>query len=283
MMETKRRGLGRGLESLIPLPTDRHESGVPQMVAVDQIQPSDQQVRRSFDSEALRELAESIRSRGLLQPVLLRRLPEGFQLLAGERRWRAARLAGLDRVPALIRDEPEESERLLLGLIENLQREDLNPIEEAHGIRALADQFHLTQEEIAARLGRNRVAVAQAMRLLTACPAVQSAVASGAISAAHGRALAGLPGFEDQEHGLKVLLARRFSVRQLEAWVKTYSPRRAKAAAPVGPTALDRLGRELEASLGLPVKLTGNLRRGRLVIGYRSREELQKVYQKLGG
>jgi len=280
-METKRRGLGRGLESLIPLPTDRHESGVPQLVAIDQIRPSDQQVRRSFDSEALRELAESIRSHGLLQPVLVRRLADGYQLLAGERRWRAARLAGLERVPALVRDEPEEADRLVLGLIENLQREDLNPIEEAHGIRVLSDQFHLTQEEIARRLGRNRVSIAQSLRLLTACPALQSAVAGGSLSAGHARALVGLPGFQDQEHGLKVVLSRRLSVRQTEAWVKRYVPPRPRIPAASARSALQKLAAELESALGLEVKVTGSLRRGRITLSYKSKEELQGLYGKL--
>jgi ParB family chromosome partitioning protein len=281
MMETKRRGLGRGLESLIPLPTDRRESGVPQMVAIDQIRPSDQQVRRSFDSEALRELAESIRSHGLLQPVLVRRLPDGYQLLAGERRWRAARLAGLERVPALVRDEPEEADRLVLGLIENLQREDLNPIEEAHGIRVLSDQFHLTQEEIAARLGKNRVSIAQSLRLLTACPALQSAVAGGSLSAGHARALVGLPGFQDQEHGLRVVLSRRLSVRQTEAWVKRYIPPRPRLPAASSRSALEKLATGLQSTLGLEVKITGSLRRGRVVLNYKSKEELQGLYDKL--
>jgi ParB family chromosome partitioning protein len=215
--------------------------------------------------------------------VLVRRLPEGYQLLAGERRWRAARLAGLDRIPALVRDEPEEAERLVLGLIENLQRADLNPIEEAHGIRALADQFHLTQEEIAARLGRNRVAIAQSLRLLTACPAVQSAVASGAISAGHGRALAGLPGFEDQEHGLKVVLSRRLSVRQAEAWAKRFVPAKPRVPSAPARSGLERLAAEIGAALGLPVKLSGSGRRGRLVVSFQSKEELQKLTERLIG
>jgi ParB family chromosome partitioning protein len=281
MMGTKRRGLGRGLESLIPLPSDRRESGVPQLVAIDQIRPSDQQLRRSFDSEALRELAESIRSHGLLQPVLVRRLADGYQLLAGERRWRAARLAGLERVPALVRDEPEEADRLVLGLIENLQRADLNPIEEAHGIRLLADQFHLTQEEIAGKLGRNRVSITQSLRLLTACPALQSAVSGGSLSPGHARALVGLPGFQDQEHGLKVVLSRRLSVRQTEAWVKRYVPPRPRIPAASSRSTLQRLAGELTAALGQEVRIGGSLRRGRITLSYSSKEELQGLYDKL--
>ncbi len=281
MMEVKRRGLGRGLDALIPLPTDRLESGVPQLIAVDQIKPSDQQVRRVFNADAIRDLADSIRDHGLLQPVLVRRLPDGYQLLAGERRWQAARLAGVTRIPALVREAPDESTRLVLGLIENLQREDLNPIEEAHGLRMLIDQFGLTQEEIANRVGRNRVSVAQALRLLTACPALQSAVASGALTAGHGRALAGLPTFSDQERGMKVALARRLSVRQTEAWVKGYVPGKALPTSTGRPGALARLGDELSAALGTPVKLTGSLGQGKVTIAYASKEALRSIADKL--
>lgn len=281
MMEVKRRGLGRGLDALIPLPTDRLESGVPQLIATDQIRPSDQQVRRVFNVEAIRDLAESIRQHGLLQPVLVRRLPDGYQLLAGERRWRAARLAGVTRIPALVREAPDESTRLVVGLIENLQREDLNPIEEAHGLRLLIDQFGLTQEEIASRIGRNRVSVAQSLRLLTACPALQSAVGSGALSAGHGRALAGLPTPADQERGLKVVLARRLSVRQTEAWVKSYVPSRPPSAALPRRGALGRLADELGAALGTEVRLSGSLGRGKLTISYSSKEALQAIATKL--
>lgn len=281
MMEVKRHGLGRGLDALIPLPTDRLESGVPQLIAVDQIKPSDQQVRRVFNAEAIRDLADSIRDHGLLQPVLVRRLPDGYQLLAGERRWRAARLAGVTRIPALVREAPDESTRLVVGLIENLQREDLNPIEEAHGLRMLIDQFGLTQEEIANRVGRNRVSVAQALRLLSACPAIQSAVASGALSAGHGRALAGLPTFPDQEHGMKVALARRLSVRQTEAWVKHHVPTRAPSSVPARPGALARLAAELSLALGTQVRVTGSLRQGKVSITYASRDSLQTIANKL--
>jgi ParB family chromosome partitioning protein len=184
-------------------------------------------------------------------------------------------------VPALVRDAPQEADRLVLGLIENLQRQDLNPIEEAHGIRALSDQFKLTQEEIATRLGRNRVSITQSLRLLTACPAVQSAVAGGSLSAGHARALVGLPGFEDQEHGLKVVLSRRLSVRQVEAWVKRYMPPRPRIPAASSKPALEKLGGELSAALGIEVKVSGSLRRGRVSLSYTSKEELQRIYGKL--
>src|SRR5207249_4208182 len=192
MSQPRPRGLGRGLDALIPMSAEG-EALVPQMIAVDQIRPSHQQVRTRFDAEPMGELAESIRQHGVLQPILVQRLADGYELIAGERRWRAARLAGLQRIPAIVRRETGTEDSLLLGLIENLQREDLDPIEEAHGIKRLIDQFGLTHEEAAARLGKHRVAVSQALRLLNGCPAVLSATAAGAISAGHARALVGLP------------------------------------------------------------------------------------------
>jgi len=252
---------------------------VPQMIAVDQIRPSRQQVRTRFDAEPLGELAESIRRHGVLQPLLVRRHPDGYELIAGERRWRAARIAGLSSVPAVVRQESEDDEQLVLGLIENLQRSDLDPIEEARGLQRLTIEFGLTHEEVAARIGKHRVSVTQSMRLLSACPAVQSAVGSGAISAGHARALIALESTAAQEHGLKVVLGRRLSVRQTENWVRTYKPRRVAGR---GESAeLRALGADIEAKLGLPVRFKGTGNRGRLEIRYSSREELEQVCAKL--
>jgi len=179
MRQLRPRGLGRGLEALIPM---SREGGamVPQMIDVDQIRPSRQQVRTRFDAEPLGELAESIRKHGVLQPLLVRRLMDGYELIAGERRWRAARMAGLAAVPAVVRKDAQSDESLVLGLIENLQREDLDAIEEARGLHRLTEEFGLTHEEVAARIGKNRVSVTQSLRLLSASPAVQSAVGAGA-------------------------------------------------------------------------------------------------------
>src|SRR5947209_11141907 len=217
--------MGRGLEALIPLIAEG-ETAVPQMVPVDQVRPAEHQVRKQFDPETLRELADSIRAQGLLQPILVRRLDAGYELIAGERRWRAAQMVGLETIPALVRRTSQEVERLVLGLIENLQRENLDPMEEARGIYRMVDEFGMTHEQAAAHLGKHRVAVSQSLRLLHACPAVQSAASAGAISAGHARALVSLPSQDAQEQGLKVTLARRFSVRQTEAWVKSYLSRR---------------------------------------------------------
>ena len=169
MTQPRSRGLGRGLEALIPM---SREGGamVPQMIAVDQIRPSRQQVRARFDAEPLGELADSIRLHGVLQPLLVRRHVDGYELIAGERRWRAARLAGLTSVPAVVRSDTGNDEQLVLGLIENLQRADLDPIEEARGLQRLTEEFGLTHEEVAQRIGKHRVSVTQSLRLLDRLP-----------------------------------------------------------------------------------------------------------------
>jgi len=278
MSQSRLRGLGRGLEALIPM-SRGGEVMVPQMIAVDQIRPSHQQVRTRFDAEPLGELSESIRLHGVLQPLLVRRLPDGYELIAGERRWRAARLAGLASVPAVVRNDAGDDGQLVLGLIENLQRTDLDAVEEARGLRRLTEEFGLTHEEVAQRIGKHRVSVTQSLRLLAGCPAVQSAVASGIISAGHARALVALEGQAAQEHGLKVVVARHLSVRQTENWVRTYRPRRKQR---VDSTAeLRAIAADIESKLGLPIKLTGSLNRGKIDLRYSSREELERVCAKL--
>jgi ParB family chromosome partitioning protein len=278
MSQPRLRGLGRGLEALIPMSREG-DALVPQMIAVDQIRPSHQQVRTRFDAEPLGELAESIRLHGVLQPLLVRRLADGYELIAGERRWRAARLAGLTTVPAVVRSDAGNDEQLVLGLIENLQRIDLDPIEEARGLRRLTEEFGLTHDEVAQKIGKHRVSVTQSLRLLAACPAIQSAVAAGVVSAGHARALVALDGQGAQEHGLKVVIARHLSVRQAENWVRTYKPRRKQR---IDSTAeLRAIGAGIESKLGLPMKLTGSLNRGKIELRYSSREELERVCAKL--
>ena len=277
MTQSRFRGLGRGLEALIPMSRDGNAM-VPQMIAVDQIRPSHMQVRARFDAEPLGELAESIRQHGVLQPLLVRRHLDGYELIAGERRWRAARMAGLDSVPAVVRTDTGSDQQLVLGLIENLQRSDLDAIEEARGLRRLTEEFGLTHDDVAQRIGKHRVSVTQSLRLLSACPAVQSAVSAGAITAGHARALVALDTVTGQEHGLKVVLARRLSVRQTENWVRTYKPRRAVR----GESAeLRALAADIERTLGLPVRMRGTANRGRLEIRYSNREELERVCAKL--
>jgi ParB family chromosome partitioning protein len=255
------------------------EALVPQMIAVDQIRPSGQQVRTRFDAEPLGELAESIRQHGILQPLLVRKHADGYELIAGERRWRAARLAGLTAVPAVVRGDAGSDAALVLGLIENLQRTDLDPIEEAHGLSRLIEEFGLTHEEVAQRLGKHRVSVTQSLRLLGGCAAIQSSVSSGAISAGHARALVALESQAAQENGLKVVIAKHLSVRQTENWVRTYRPKQVRRRD--SSTDLHAIAADIESSLGLPIKVTGSLKRGKLEIRYSSREELERVCAKL--
>jgi len=290
MTRPRARGLGRGLESLIPIMpgAEGREGGLPQYIDVDQIKPSPEQMRRQFPAEPLRELADSIRLHGLLQPVLVRRLNDGYELMAGERRWRAARLAGVERIPAIVRREAEPQESLLLGLIENLQREDLDPIEEARGIKRLIEQFGLTHEEAAASLGKHRVAVTQALRLLTACPAVVSATSAGAITAGHARALVGLPSPEAQEQGLKVVLARNLSVRETERWVRDYQasgPRRrptrpAHNVDEAQSETADVLAR-LQERYGSSVAIAGSHEQGLITFRYAGADALKRLLEKL--
>jgi ParB family chromosome partitioning protein len=276
-MNQRSRGLGRGLDSLIP--TSEGDAMVPQMIAVDQIRPSHQQVRTRFDAEPLGELAESIRRHGVLQPILVRRLNDGYELIAGERRWRAARLAGLSAVPAVVRSNDGNDAQLVLGLIENLQRTDLDPIEEAGGLKRLTEEFGLTHEEVAQKIGKHRVSVSQSLRLLNGCAAIKSSVASGVISAGHARALIALESQAAQEHGLKVVVARRLSVRQTESWVRTYKPLRKPRRD--ASAELRSLAAEVETQLGVPVKITGTMNRGKVELRYSGREELERVCAKL--
>jgi len=278
MTQPRTRGLGRGLDALIPTSSDG-EAMVPQMIAVDQIRPSHQQVRTRFDAEPLGELAESIRRHGVLQPILVRRRADGYELIAGERRWRAARLAGLNAVPAVVRIDAGNDAQLVLGLIENLQRTDLDPIEEARGLKRLTEEFGLTHDEVAQRIGKHRVSVTQSLRLLGGCAAIQSSVAAGAITAGHARALIALEGEAAQEHGLKVVIAKRLSVRQTENWVRTYKPRRLRRSH--APAELRRFAAEAESRLGVMVKISGSLNRGKIELRYSSQEELERVCAKL--
>ena len=277
-MKQRMRGLGRGLDALIPMSREG-EAMVPQMIAVDQIRPSHQQVRTRFDAEPMGELAESIRRHGVLQPLLVRRLTDGYELIAGERRWRAARLAGITAVPAVVRSDSGDDSQLVLGLIENLQRADLDPIEEAGGLRRLTEEFGLTHDEVAQKIGKHRVSVSQSLRLLNGCAAIKSSVAAGVISAGHARALIALESQAAQEHGLKVVIARRLSVRQTENWVRTYKPRRRPRSD--GSAELRSLASDIETKLSLPTKITGSMNRGKLEIRYSSREELERVCAKL--
>ena len=212
--------LGRGLDALLGDSTLHAQEGGSVTLPISQVEPGLNQPRKHFDEEALAELAESIRQHGVLQPLTVRRLSSGYyQIIAGERRWRAARMAGLLEVPALI-IEADDRKVMEIGLIENLQREDLNPMEEAAGYRTLIQEYGLTQEEAAHRVSKSRPAVANAMRLLSLPQEVQWLIEQGNLSAGHGRALLALEGAENQIAFAEEIMGKKWSVRETEERIR---------------------------------------------------------------
>ena len=278
-------GLGRGLAALIPQrPTT---AGGPVEIPIASIHPNPNQPRRRFDPAELSTLAASIREHGVLQPILVTETLDGYQLVAGERRVRAALDAGLERIPAVVRELDDRSQ-LEFALIENLQREDLDPIEAAHGFRRLVDDFGFTHEQIASRVGRARSTVANTLRLLDLATMVQAAIADKTITEGHGRALGGLS-VEHQEHVLGAVVDQDLSVRQTEELVRRLREPKAatgSVAQEAGPRRdpdLERVEEDLRRSLGTKVSLARSRRGGRIVIEFYSDEELGRLYERLTG
>ena len=275
--------LGRGLSSLIP----QRASGSASVVEVPlaRVVPNPNQPRRHWNEAALEELAASIREHGVLQPVLVTETLDGYQLIAGERRVRAARLAGLERIPALVR-QLADRDQLEIALVENVQRADLDPIEEALAYRQLIDEFGLTQEAVAERVGRARATVANTLRLLDLHPDIQAAIGEGRISEGHGRAIGGL-GVDAQPHVLGTVISQGLSVRQAEELVRRLrEPRERVVAAPSRrrlDADLERVEEDLRQRLGTKVSLNRSRRGGRIVIEYYSDEELARLYERLIG
>ena len=269
-----KKGLGRVLDILLP-ETDAPQGAME--IALSDIDPNPEQPRREFDKAALEQLAESIRQAGVLQPLLLTREGARYRIVAGERRYRAARLAGLTTVPCLVRDLAEH-EKMEAALIENLQREDLNPIEEAAGIRALMDKCGYTQEMAAKRVGRSRPAVANLLRLLTLPEEVQELVISGQLSAGHARVLAGLDDVEQQIKLALLAVEQELSVREMEKLCAPEQPKPEKPAPAALPVELEDMRERLQAALGVKAMLRGNLKRGKIVLQYTNTDELEMIY-----
>ncbi len=285
MSPKKRYGLGRGLDALIPGGETADAGAGVRYVPIQAIRPNPHQPRSVLQPAALAELAASIREHGILQPLIVTQGPgEGeYTLIAGERRWRAAQQAGLERVPVLVR-EVTAQEQLELALIENIQRADLNPLEEAEAYRHLHETFGLTHEEIARRVGKSRVAITNALRLLKAAPAVRQALLEGRIREGHARALLGLRKPAAQEAALATVLRQGLSVRQTEALVRKLQGRAEKSKKP--PTdAPDPTVRRLEARLqshwGTRVTVQTGPRGGRITLYFYSDEELDALLQRL--
>jgi ParB family chromosome partitioning protein len=284
----KMKGLGRGLDALLgsdeapPAPQAAGGDAVGAL-PIDSLQPGRYQPRARMDSGSLTELAASIKAQGIMQPILVRPLDAGrYEIVAGERRWRAARMAGLTTVPALIRDLPDRS-ALAMALIENLQREDLNPLEEASGVKRLIEEFGMTHVEAAEALGRSRVAVTNALRLLDLAQPVQELVREGKLDMGHARALLTLPAVKQVEIAREAV-AKQLSVRQVEALVAGLSKRPAAQAPGKADRDVARLEEEVSQRLGTTVKIQSGPKpgRGKLVIHYSTLDQLDAWLRKLG-
>jgi ParB family chromosome partitioning protein len=275
-------GLGRGLAALIPQRSASTTGSIE--IPLARIRENPRQPRLRMDDAALEGLAASIREHGVLQPILVTETIDGYQLVAGERRVRASRLAGLERIPAIVR-QLADRQQLELALVENLQREDLDPIEAARGYRQLIDEFGFTQEDLANRVGRARSTVANTLRLLDLHQSIQDAVAERRVTEGHARALGGLEP-NAQYRMLETVIGEDLSVRQTEELVRRLrEPREPHVeAAPTAPDPdVERVEEDLRQSLGTKVRLTRTRRGGRIVIEYYGDDELTRIYQRLVG
>ena len=283
MATKKPSGLGRGLGALLGEDVLKPESAGTLYLPISQVESYSNQPRKSFDETALAELADSIREHGIIQPLTVRKLSSGYyQIIAGERRWRAARMAGLTEVPAVV-VEADDRKAAELALVENLQREDLNPMEEAAGFQALMEGYHMTQEEAAQRVGKSRSAVANALRLLGLQLSVREMVERGELSAGHARALVPLPAAM-QEKAASAIVAGGLSVRQTEALVKRMSAEwkeepEKETSAPVNYAA--EAQKDLAAKLGRGVRIVTGKKKGRIELEYYDLDDLNNLLEAL--
>ncbi|MCF7200700.1 ParB/RepB/Spo0J family partition protein [Pseudomonas oligotrophica] len=285
-MATKKRGLGRGLDALLggssvaalQEQAAQVDSRELQHLPLDLIQRGKYQPRRDMDPAALEELASSIRAQGVMQPIVVRSLDGGrYEIIAGERRWRASQQAGLEKIPAMVRDVPDEA-AIAMALIENIQREDLNPVEEALALQRLQQEFQLTQQQVADAVGKSRVSVSNLLRLIGLPEEIKTLLSHGDLEMGHARALLGLPA-ERQVEGARHVVARGLTVRQTEALVRQWlSDKPAPKAETKADPDISRLEQRLAERLGSPVQIRHGARgKGQLVIRYSSLDELQGV------
>jgi ParB family chromosome partitioning protein len=286
----KRPALGKGLSALIPDAVEPDTA--PLEIDIDRLTPNSYQPRRQSDDGRLEDLARSIKSNGIIQPIVVRKAGDRFHIIAGERRWRAAQKAGLQRVPIVIREIAAGQERSLLemALIENIQRENLNPIDEALAYRRLSDDFHLTQDDIATAVGKDRATVANFLRLLKLPDEVRADVAAGTLSMGHARALLALPTEADQRRIARDVIGRSLSVRETESLVRKTieSPvpsetdsERSRAAAPTADVHTRAAEEKLRLLLGTRVRIVRQGAKGRIEIEFQSEDELIRLYDRL--
>ncbi len=283
---SRKRGLGKGLDALIPTGEEQPEveSGVLQIL-IDDIVPNPRQPRANFDEEGLQTLADSIREHGILQPLMVARgsAGEGYVLIAGERRLQAAQIAGLATVPVIVR-QADDQQSLEWALVENLQRTDLNPLEAAQGYEQLANDFGLSHDQIAKRVGKSRTAISNTLRLLKLSPAVRKALLDGEIHEGHARALLGLSSTQAQSAALQTIVQNDFSVRQTEALVRRLTGEKKKTAPAKKKTPEETaLEDQLRQALGTKVSLQQSKGSGRIIIHFYSTEELNALIEHLLG
>ncbi len=290
--DPKRRALGKGLDSLLPrvhaAPTVEVEGGKPREIPIDQIDPNPFQTRSQVNQEQLTELAASIAANGVVQPVLVRPLANGrFQLIAGERRWRASQMAGKVTVPAMLRQVSDE-QAMEITIVENLQRADLNPMEQARAFERLSREFHMTQEQMAQRTGKERATVANFLRLLKLPTSIQNRVEAAELTFGHARALLALEHAEDMEKAAQRITALSMSVRQTETYVQGLidpsrkSKKEPKAEPPIDPNVRDAQ-EQLQRALGLKVTIDDHNGRGKVVIEYARLEDFDALLERLTG
>lgn len=280
-MASKRKALGKGLNALLPALPSSGSDRVYMELPIERVIPNKYQPRTNFDQERLKELAQSIQSNGVVQPVIVRKVGQQYQLIAGERRWRAARLAGLKTVPAVVQ-EVSEYKTLELALVENIQREDLNPIEEASAYAALMEDFDLTQEEIALRVGKDRSSIANFLRLLKLPGEIKNQIQSGILSMGHARAILGIESEKEQLVLAERILSEGLNVRQTEQLIRHWSPRKGRKrtktiAAGIDPN-VKAAERRLEEHFGTQVSIRPNGEKGKIEIYYHNGEDLIRIY-----
>jgi ParB family transcriptional regulator, chromosome partitioning protein len=280
-MADKRPALGRGLSALIPDSPATPAAGDRALeVDTDLLRPNRQQPRTTMDDAKIEELARSIRANGVIQPIVVRKADTGYEIIAGERRWRASQRAGLLKVPVVVRDVPDDK-LLAVALIENIQREDLNPIEEAAAYRRLADEYHLTQDAIAEAVGKDRSSVANYLRLLKLPQEVRANVAASALSMGHARAILGLPDASAQVRLSREVVSKNLSVRETEALVKKAGEKAVEKPKPEKDVHTRAAEEKLRFALGTRVRIVRKRKGGTIEIDFGSENELQRIYELL--
>jgi ParB family chromosome partitioning protein len=285
-MATKRLGLGKGLGALIP-EMEPEASGALLICGIEEIVPNRSQPRKHFDESKIQELADSIREKGILEPLMVRRVEQGYELILGERRWRAAQKAGLHEVPVIVKDLPDR-EVLEISLIENLQREDLNPIEEAEAFKRLTEEFDLSQEELSKRIGKDRATIANTLRLLKLPSEIRTQLFENVITAGHARAILSLDTSEKQKELSALIIQKGLSVREAEAQAKRMAEKRQKGGSsrtkdPDVESQVTSLQDALKRHLATQVRILHRGKRGKIEIDYYSHEDLGRIVEAIVG